>query len=155
TLGGNMQSIARLLPMCVVVAVALVLGSPRPTGAASMHPSTANVRAVQPLLALDRRTFARTGPSAHAAPLRLLSARTALTRSPTVLPVIREATGPAGALWLRVRLPTRPNGSTGWVRASVGSITSTKWQIDVHRAQRRAFVLGDGKVRASFRVVVG
>ena len=150
-----MQRFARPLPMAVVVVVALVLCSPRSTGAAPNHPSATNVRAVQPLLALNRRTFARTGPSADAAPIRLVSARTALTRSPTVLPVIREATGPAGALWLRVRLPTRPNGSTGWVRASVGSITSTKWEIAVHRAQRTAFVLGDGKVRARFRVVVG
>src|SRR5262249_58656123 len=108
TLGGNMQSIARLLRMSVVVAVALVLGSPRPTGAASMHPSTANVRAVQPLLALDRRTFARTGPSAHAAPIRLVSARTAPTPSPTVLPVIREATGPAGGPGVRGHGPAPP-----------------------------------------------
>src|SRR5262249_56596825 len=92
---------------------------------------------------------------AECAPISLVPARTAFTRSATVLPVIREATGPEGALWLRVRLPTRPNGSAGWVRASVGSITSTDWEIVIRRAQRRAFVLAGGRARTSFAVVVG
>src|SRR5262249_15158219 len=108
TLGGNMRRVARLFPVGVAVAVALALGSPRSTGAAANHPSTANVRAVQPLLALNRRTFARTGPSAGAAPIRLVSARTALTRSPVVLPVIREATGPAGGPGVRGHGPAPP-----------------------------------------------
>jgi len=150
-----MRRIARLSPMGLAVAVGVVLGVPRWVGAASSHPRTADVPAVQALLALHRPAFARSGPSAGAAPIRLLSPRTPLTRSDTVLPVLRESVGPAGALWLRVRLPTRPNGSTGWVRASAGSLTSTGWEIVVHRVQRRAFVLDDGRVRASFRVVVG
>ena len=150
-----MQRIARLLPIGLVVAVGLVLGSARSIGAASSYPSAAEVPAAQLLLAVDRPTFARTEPSAGAAPIRRVAARTPLTRSQTMLPVIQEAVGPAGALWLRVRLPARPNGSTGWVRASVGSMTSTDWEIVVHRGQRRAFVLRDGRVRAGFKVVVG
>ena len=39
--------------------------------------------------------------------------------------------------------------------ASAGSITSTGWKIVVHRAQRRVFVLDDGRVRGRFEVVVG
>jgi lipoprotein-anchoring transpeptidase ErfK/SrfK len=41
------------------------------------------------------------------------------------------------------------------VRASVGAIVSTGWQIVVHRAQRRAVILDAGRARASFEVVVG
>jgi lipoprotein-anchoring transpeptidase ErfK/SrfK len=41
------------------------------------------------------------------------------------------------------------------VPASAGSITSTGWKIVVHRAQRRVFVLDDGRVRGRFEVVVG
>jgi hypothetical protein len=91
-----MQRIARLLPMGVVVALALALGSTRWAGAASSHPSTANVRAVRPLIALNRRTFARTGPSPNSAPVRLVSARTALTRSPTVLAGDSRSDGTCG-----------------------------------------------------------
>jgi lipoprotein-anchoring transpeptidase ErfK/SrfK len=72
-----------------------------------------------------------------------------------VLPVLQEAIGPEGAHWLRVRLPLRPNGATGWVRASSGSIDSTGWEIVIHRAERRAVVLNHGEVRRSFTVVVG
>src|SRR5262249_39829441 len=107
------------------------------------------------LLALDRPTVARAGPSAAAAPVHRVAALTRVTESGTVLPVIRQATGPGGGLWLRVRLPTRPNGSTGWVPASVGSMTTTDWEIVVHRAQRRAVILHGGRVRAGFAVVVG
>jgi lipoprotein-anchoring transpeptidase ErfK/SrfK len=49
----------------------------------------------------------------------------------------------------------RPNGATGWVLAAVGSAGSTRWEIIVHRAERRALVLDDGKVRESFPIIVG
>src|SRR5215831_15767795 len=80
-LGANMQRIAPLLPIGLVVAVGLALGSPRSIGAAPSHPRTADVPAIHALLALHRPTFARTGPNADAAPIRLLAARTPLTRS--------------------------------------------------------------------------
>jgi hypothetical protein len=150
-----MQRSARLLPIGLVVAVGLVLGAPRSLGAAPSHPRTADVPAIHALLALHRPAFARTGPSADAPPIRLVAPRTPLTQSRTVLPVIREAAGPAGALWFRVMLPMRPNGSSGWVRARAGSLMSADWEIVIHRAQRRALVLDDGQVRASFQVVVG
>src|SRR5262245_36320444 len=128
-----MQRIARLLPIVLAVAIGIVLGSPRPIRAVSIQSRTTQVPGGQALLVLDRTTLARAGPSAAAAAIRLVAARTPLTLSRTVLPVIQEAVGPAGSRWLRVRLATRPNGSTGWVQASAGLITSTGWEIVVHR----------------------
>ncbi|HEX4520261.1 MAG TPA: L,D-transpeptidase [Gaiellaceae bacterium] len=80
---------------------------------------------------------------------------TPLTRSRTVLPIIGEATGPAGAKWLRVGVPARPNGTTGWVRAAAGIEAETPWTIVIRRADRRAVVLRAGRVEARFPVVLG
>jgi lipoprotein-anchoring transpeptidase ErfK/SrfK len=71
------------------------------------------------------------------------------------LPVVETATGPSGRMWARVRLPMRPDGSTGWVPADAGSNGSSSWAIVIHRADRRAVILDDGKVQASFPIVVG
>jgi lipoprotein-anchoring transpeptidase ErfK/SrfK len=49
--------------------------------------------------------------------------------SPSSLPVIGQRPG-----WFRVRLVTRPNGSTGWVRAADVTITDTPYRIVVDLA---------------------
>jgi lipoprotein-anchoring transpeptidase ErfK/SrfK len=49
--------------------------------------------------------------------------------SPSSLPVIGRRPG-----WLRVRLVTRPNGSTAWVRAADVTITDTPYRIVVNLA---------------------
>ena len=46
--------------------------------------------------------------------------------------------------FLQVRLPTRPNGSTGWIRASDARITSTPYRIQVHRGETRVYVYKGG-----------
>ena len=71
------------------------------------------------------------------------------------LPVLRSWRGPAGRTWLQVRLPARPNGSTGWVPADAGTTAQTDWRIVVHRGAHVALVFRGGKVRARFSVVVG
>jgi lipoprotein-anchoring transpeptidase ErfK/SrfK len=83
-----------------------------------------------------------------------VAARRPLTGSPTVLPVlsVRER---AGRTWLRVRLPRRPNGATGWIAAD-GTISSRlRWRIAVDRSRRRARVYRHGRLVRRFRVVVG
>ena len=46
--------------------------------------------------------------------------------------------------FLQVRLPTRPNGSTAWIRATDASITSTPYRIQIHRGETRVYVYKDG-----------
>jgi hypothetical protein len=98
---------------------------------------------------------AHTGPSAAARPVARVAATTPLTSSPSVLPVIARRRGGDGAEWLRVRLPARPNGATGWVRANAGHILITRWQIVIRRSARRADVMEAGTRRATFPVIVG
>ena len=52
--------------------------------------------------------------------------------SPSSLPVIGQRPG-----WFRVRLVTRPNGSTAWVRAADVTITDTPYRIVVNLAAER------------------
>jgi lipoprotein-anchoring transpeptidase ErfK/SrfK len=107
------------------------------------------------LFTLVRPVAARAAPDAAGRIVGMVPLWTRVTRSQMTLPVIQTATGPRGVQWVRVRLPMRPNGATGWVRAESGSIGSTRWEIVIHRDARRAVVLDDGKAQASFPVVVG
>lgn len=109
----------------------------------------------QPLLLIDQRVTARAHPSPRAGVVGQVEARTPLTGSQTVLPVLQTARGPAGGRWLRVRLPMRPNSASGWVPADTGRIRRTPWRIIVHRGAHRALILQGGKVKASYPIVVG
>jgi lipoprotein-anchoring transpeptidase ErfK/SrfK len=110
---------------------------------------------LQQLVELDTRVAARAAPDPGAREVALVPARAPLTRTRVVLPVLGSATGPGGGTWLHVRLPTRPNGGTGWIPASAGVQRATEWRVVVHRAARRADVFQAGRRRASFPVVVG
>lgn len=57
--------------------------------------------------------------------------------------------------WLKVLLPFRPNGTTGWISAAPVSEVADPWRIAVSRAQRRMRVYQSGHQVASFTVVVG
>lgn len=77
-----------------------------------------------------------------------------LTRSETVLPVISRRTI-GRSVWLKVRLPIRPDGSTGWISANGVLLARDPWKIDVHTGSAHATVYRDGRAVRSFAVVVG
>jgi hypothetical protein len=53
-----------------------------------------------------------------------------LLRSREVGPALR---------WIQIRIPARPNGRTGWVRASaLGPAHVTRWRLRIDRARQRA-----------------
>jgi len=94
---------------------------------------------------------ARVAPNVHAASLGSIDALRPITGARTVLPVLSRAAGG----WLHVRLPGRPNGSTGWIRARATTASVTRWHIVVDRAQRRVLVFDDAHLVRVFRAVVG
>lgn len=57
--------------------------------------------------------------------------------------------------WLRVRLPIRPNGTSGWILADTVALVRTSLYVDIDLSQRRLRVYRDGRVLRSQRVVVG
>jgi hypothetical protein len=131
-----------------VAAIGCVFSAP--AGAAAP-----GVPASQPLAVILHEHVARTRPSLHAGRIESLDARRPLTRVRTVLPVLGHATSRTGGSWLRVRLPGRPNGHTGWISAYRTRRTSTDWNISVKLSTRRVTVYHGGRARRHFRAVVG
>jgi lipoprotein-anchoring transpeptidase ErfK/SrfK len=126
---------------CVVVAPARAAGT--------------EVPASQPLVVLLGDHVARTSPSADARRIEAVRARRPLTRVRTVLPVIGDAVDARGIAWLHVRLPGRPSGHKGWIRATRTKRTFTEWHIWVRLSARRVSVYRNGRVERRFRAVVG
>lgn len=61
-----------------------------------------------------------------------------------------------GGEWVRVRIPGRPNGRTGWVlRELLGGFHRTPWRIVVDRSEHRMRVYYAGRLRRIFPVGVG
>jgi lipoprotein-anchoring transpeptidase ErfK/SrfK len=147
-----LMSAARLV---LGLAGAILASAAVAAGASSAGTSPLSGSAVTRLLILDRPVEARAAPDAGARVVGAVPVWTRFTRSRMTLPVVETATGSGGGLWVRVRLPMRPDGATGWVPADAGSTGSSSWAIVIHRAARRAVVLDDGKVQASFQIVVG
>ena len=62
----------------------------------------------------------------------------------------------AGREWVKVRIPGRPNGRSGWMlRELLGALHQTRWRIVVNRQRRRMSVYYDGHLRRVFPVGVG
>ncbi|SFT69816.1 L,D-transpeptidase catalytic domain [Actinopolyspora lacussalsi subsp. righensis] len=72
--------------------------------------------------------------------------------SPTWVPIVAERDG-----WARVLLPSRPNGSTGWVRLGTEKVhkAHSPYVVDVDVGNRRLVVLENGRELGSWSVGVG
>ena len=68
----------------------------------------------------------------------------------TWLPVIGQRPG-----WTQVLLPSRPNGSTGWVRTAQVERRTTPYLVRVHLGSRRLELYADGALVGSWPVAVG
>lgn len=60
-----------------------------------------------------------------------------------------------GASWYQVSLPAKPNGQTGWVRASDVSVSSTHTVVHVYLEERQLDVVVNGSVSMTAPVAVG
>jgi lipoprotein-anchoring transpeptidase ErfK/SrfK len=57
--------------------------------------------------------------------------------------------------WLRVALPDRPNGSSGWIREDFVRLSTTAWRVTVNRSAHLVTVYRNGHKQRSFRSVIG
>ena len=80
-------------------------------------------------------------------PMQLLVLDSMIVKDPGRDPVRR--------LWVKVALPVRPNGTTGWIRADRVRLQRTRWRVVVDRSRRLATVFRSGRVMRRMRVVVG
>jgi len=112
-------------------------------------------RSAQTLVALQRAHDAFSRPNHRSDRLASVKPRRPITGGRTVLPVVDRTTGANGGVWLRVMLPGRPNGQTGWISARFTRLAQTPWRLRVDTSKRRVTVFRYGRRVRSFRAVVG
>jgi hypothetical protein len=95
----------------------------------------------------------RSKPSPGANRVRYLSATNAFGQWLPLLALERERAH--GTSWLRVRLPSQPNGSTGWVRADGVELRPLHDRIVVDLSERTLWRYHDGRLRQRLRVAIG
>ncbi len=82
-------------------------------------------------------------------PFRILPAQTILG-TPTVVSIIEDFPG-----WVHALLPGRPNGQTGWIRASDVEVFTLDREVVVDLDARQLTVLSDGVVTFKTAVAIG
>jgi hypothetical protein len=87
--------------------------------------------------------------------VRQVAARARWNQGPVGLLVLGTAYDPHGRLWLHVRLPARPNGSSGWILADFTKLSRTGYRIEVFVRSRLVRLLYRGRVLREYRAVVG
>ena len=75
---------------------------------------------------------------------------------PEVYVLLASHTDANGQVWIRLRIPGRPNGRRGWVlRSALGGFHRTRWLIVVSRRRQTLTAYYDGRVRMVAPVGVG
>jgi lipoprotein-anchoring transpeptidase ErfK/SrfK len=138
------------LPLALAFALSVSLVAP-PHSRAGL----AVVKPTQQLARVLGPHIARVAPNERAAAIEVVRAQRPLTGERTTLPVVGHATSAAGANWLRVALPGRPNSHTGWIKKHGTSLIVTRWHIVVHTSLRRVTVYRNGRAFRTFSAVVG
>lgn len=153
------RAVPRLIPTAVgMVALSLLV----PAGAMASVPSTD--RTAPPVSPDGAEAFtaqilmpvaARRAPRADAGVVSRLMPYTAYSRRNQVLLVTGEAEDGAGRDWVRVHLPTRPNGTHGWLPRETVVMKATRTRIRVLLQSRRVELWRSGRKARSFRAAVG
>jgi hypothetical protein len=99
-------------------------------------------------------TFARARPGGGAV-VTAVGARSRWSHGPSALLVLGAQSDATGRLWLRVRLPIRPNRSSGWIPADVAKLRSTAYRVEVSIRDRSVRLLYAGRVIRRYGAVVG
>jgi L,D-transpeptidase catalytic domain len=75
---------------------------------------------------------------------------------PEVYLLLQEVTAATGVRWVKLRIPGRPNGRTGWVPSgALGAMHATAWALRVNLRLLRATLFRSGRAVWSAPVGVG
>ena len=140
-----------MLSRTVGAAAALLLAAAAPAQAAKIErvsrPGKTSYYAF-----VDRAEWARAKPSTSARKVAKLTLRTPEKTDDLVM--VLDRTERDGREWLRVRLPVRPNGTTGWVPAAVlGELQPVKTWLKISTKTFKATLIKNGKT--VFRAPIG
>jgi lipoprotein-anchoring transpeptidase ErfK/SrfK len=136
--------------------LALIAAAPAPAAAA-----TARVEKLQRLGVQSYYAFVNDAASARRAPREGAQAITPLRRRSPVgtddlVLVLARTADSAGHTWYQVRLPVRPNGTTGWVRASaLGELQPLTTWLKINTHTFTATLVQAGKAVWRARIGVG
>lgn len=101
-------------------------------------------------------TMARAAPRADARRVIRVDTVAAWDGGPVALLVLgARSEEPGGRLWIKVQLPDRPNGRSGWIDADYAKLSSTPWRLRLDRDARRVTAFRSGQRVRSWRVVIG
>lgn len=84
-----------------------------------------------------------------------VGARARWTGGPSALLVLGTGFDALGREWLKVRLPIRPNGTSGWIRADYTKLRETGYRVEVSVGRRVVRLLYQGRAVRSYHAVVG
>ena len=118
-------------------------------------PATAAVPRSHELAVARAGQTAMSRPSDTSRPVAWVNPRRPITEGATVLPVLGHSVSRDGRRWLRVRLPGRPNNTTGWIRAARTTRALTRWHLVVDLSERRLTVYAGGVAVRAFPAIVG
>jgi lipoprotein-anchoring transpeptidase ErfK/SrfK len=152
--GARRRRLARGAGIVLAAACMSVVAVGSAAGSAAAAAGHARVQATQELVVLLDAHAVHRAPVAGSPTVTMLAARRPITGEQTTVPVIARSIA-AGARWLQVMLPGRPNGSTGWISQQDTRGLVTAWAIVVDLATRHVNVYNDGRRTRSFQAVVG
>jgi hypothetical protein len=142
---------AALLASFLAVVPATAAAAPRPVRDARLSDERTYTRTA----GARREAIVRRSPYGAAKPVGRLHHRTE-DGFPEVYLLLSERVRANGRSWIRIRLPGRPNGRTGWVPAdALGPPTLTRWALTIDRRHLRARLSYRGRVRWSAPVGIG
>jgi L,D-transpeptidase catalytic domain len=157
--GPKYRGQAALPPALTSFVIVLFASAWTGAGAGAVAPGTGAdtvpEKGAHELALLLRPHMARSAPDERSVGLRLVGSRRPLTGERTVLPVLGHRTDADGRRWLRVGLPGRPNGHTGWIRQRSTVSSTTSWHVVVDLSMRRTIVYNRGRAARFFRAIVG
>jgi hypothetical protein len=150
---------------CVTAALAAAAQPARADASPPLRPQGAHGPLANERLS-DEQRLTRSANAVARAPIRRrptpTAARVARLRYQTedgpleVYPVLESRLDASGRPWLRVRVPMRPNGRTGWVRReALGPLHAVHTKLRVNRGTLRATLYRAGRRIWSSRVGVG
>ena len=87
--------------------------------------------------------------------VKVISPWISSTGNPVVLDVMERVVDPAGTGWLRVLLPSRPNGSTGWIREANTIVSTDTTHVVISLKRHTLTVFRKGKVIKRLGVALG
>jgi hypothetical protein len=137
-----------------VVAAAVAHLSVRPAGAATAcfvaPPTRAGATVAKVVVGADVLRRPGTGLRVWRAPTQ-----TPWGHNPSWLLVFGCARDRIGREWLRVLLPIRPNGASGWIRADFVLLARSAYSIEIHTRRAEVSVFEAGRLIRRVRAVVG